>query len=152
MNSVLQMNYVCKTTYNGGDMFVTCYNEKVTYIISKSRTFLDNPSHSHTTLCYSFVKVSGDRLCICLFAVILDKLNLFLFWFVGSEWLFNINYFVFQIITFIYILIKKWSAWIYIYAWNISIMNCYSRKKTQAASNVTISYRNLAWQCTGLSI
>ena len=25
-------------------MFVTCYNEKVTYIISKSRTFLDNPS------------------------------------------------------------------------------------------------------------
>ena len=29
---------------NGGDMFVTCYNEKVTYIISKSRTFLDNPS------------------------------------------------------------------------------------------------------------
>ena len=25
-------------------MFVTCYNEKVTYIISKSRTFLDNSS------------------------------------------------------------------------------------------------------------
>ena len=25
-------------------MFVTCYNEKVTYLISKSRTFLDNPS------------------------------------------------------------------------------------------------------------
>ena len=25
-------------------MLVTCYNEKVTYLISKSRTFLDNPS------------------------------------------------------------------------------------------------------------